>query len=267
MSKNAQLALTAVNTAGLLALAGALALRGDPSAGGPERRPAPTDAEALEARVATLEQRLARLEGAGAPSTASPPVAAPTVVAADEAGAPPGPTPGAAATPDGPVTRSEVEALITRRLASRDPEASAPAAPAAPVRPRRPLREVARELGLDARQESAARELYRQLERDSMKVLFEVDDAGLEQLKAELALAEHDPRLKEQLRERLSINWARRSNEVGVLWVKLDARLRELLGPELLPRFYGFDVQPDEREFPDLMQMFFAPPEAEAERR
>lgn len=66
---------------------------------------------------------------------------------------------------------------------------------------------------------------------------------------------------------KLVVNWTRRQSEIGVLWVRLDARLRETLGSELLPKFYGFEVQLEPREFPDLQQMFFAPPPADAEGR
>lgn len=263
-SRNLLTALTAVNTVGLLVVGGALVLRSEPE-------PRPSGDPAEPARLAELEARLARLEGATGlqpptPGATAAPSAAP---AASAAAAQPG-QPGVAspAAPDAPVTRGQVEALVQEQLARREAryaEAAKAAQPAA--RPKRPLSEVARDLGLDARQESTTRDLLRQLERDSMKVLFEVDDVGLEQLKGELAQAERDPRLKEQLRERLSINWTRRQAEIGVLWIKLDARLRETLGVELQKKFYGFDVQLEPREFPDIQQMFFAPPPAEADQR
>jgi hypothetical protein len=254
-------ALGAVNTVGLVALFGALASRGEPPAA------------AADERLAALEERLARLEAAaprvdrapsavpasGAPEAADAPPAAPVAPGAPGPGAPP------AVADDRPVTRAEVQALVKEQLAR---QAAAPATaptPAPAIRPKRSLPDVARELGLDARQEGAVDALLRQVERDSMKLLFEVDDVGLEQLKGELAQAERDPRLKEQLRERLAVNWTRRQSEIGVLWVRMDARLRESLGPELLQKFYGFDVQREGKEFPDIQQMFFAPPAKAAE--
>jgi hypothetical protein len=258
MNRNALAALTAVNLIGLLALAGSVALRGDA-----ESRPPASGDEAR--RLADLEERLARLEaaarepGLGRAEATALPTGSPEASVTTSATSGP---PATVLADDGPVTRSQVEALVREQLARRDATAQEAAKRAAPAaRPKRSLPDVARELGLDARQESSVRDLMRQLERDSMKVLFEVeDDVGLERLKAELAQAENDPRLKEQLRERLAVNWTRRQSEIGVLWVRLDARLRETLGTELQKRFYGFEVQLEPREFPDLQQMFFAPP-------
>lgn len=282
MNKNALFALTALNTAGLVAVGGVLVTRTEPGPTG--SRPAAATGGAASSddgrRIAQLEERLARLEGrapavsapaslpgAGPASSAGPAEAGAAVARPDAAA--PGATPIGSARPDAPVTRAEVEALIGEQLAKRE-AIQAEKWKAAYARPKKALNEVARELGLDARQENAVREQYRQLERDSMKLLFEVDDAGLETLKAQLAQAEHDPRLKEQLRERLSINWTRRQSDIGVLWVKVDARLREQLGPELLQRFYGFDAQLEEREFPDMKEFFYADPksaESPAEQR
>ena len=273
MKPQALTALTALNLAGLLALAAAYGLGGSPSAS------LPADAE----RLAALEARLARVEAQAASPVPGPlpgPVdpaasaaaaaaaAPPTASGAGQAPAPPGPAgpPAAAAAagsadpaPDAPVTRGELAGLVEAHLTRREATARQ-RWQAAAARPKRPLADVARQLGLDARQETAVRQLYRQLERDSLGVLFEVDESGLELLKAQLAQAEHDPRLKAELRERIAVNWTRRQSEIGVLWVKLDARLREQLGPELLARFYRFDVQLEQREFPDIQAMFFPQP-------
>ncbi len=275
MKTNALLALSALNTAGLLALGGALALRSAPT---------PPQASPGSERLGALEERLARLEAQeeawARPAEAtrvSAAAAAPAPLAEAQDGAggadPAGPDVTAIGLPDpapqgpsdGPVTRGQVEALITAHLERRE-AAQREKWQQKAARPKRPLKEVAVELGLNPNQEAAVRQLYRQLERDSMKVLFGVDDAGLEGLKAQLAQAEHDPRLKEQLREQVAVNWTRRQAEVGVLWVQLDARLREQLGPEQTQRLYQYELDL-EQEFPDIKQMFFASPEEAGEKK
>lgn len=271
---NKQLALTALNLVGLVALGAVVAARG------PEAPAAPAGAHETARRLSALEQRLDRLEleqrrrqaemaepvampatRARAPEEDGPAASAP--VEPPAAPAAPAPAPGPApAGQDRPVLRAELEALVEAQLARRE-AAAQQRAQAAMQRPKRPLGEVARELGFDARQEAAVRDLLRQLERDSMKLLFEVDDAGIEQLKADLARAEQDPRLKDRLRERLAVNWTKRQSDVGVLWVRLDARLKEHLGPELQAKFYRFEAKLEQPEFPDLQAMFWPQPAAE----
>jgi hypothetical protein len=282
MKKSLLPLVTALNTVALLGVAGVYVLVGGEDAPPGAASPPPTAVEAqpaadpepadrvvaLEARVAALEAALERsardarggAAGAGAeapPASAaldSPPAAIDTE-----------PVPGAAPGGEDPqalVRRHEVRALVEAELARARDERRQQAAAAA--KPKRTLREVSRELSLAPAQEEQVRVLYQDMEREAMRILFAVeDDAGLEELKAQLAQVELDPALKARLRERVAVNWTRSSSEIGVLYVQLDARLREVMDRETLERFYGFDVELAEREFPDIEETFFRDEEDE----
>lgn len=265
MKPKALLALTCLNTVALVGLVAGHALVDREAPARPGAAAAP-EAAALAARVEALEARLARLE----PS--APPLAArPQAAAAEGRGEEVGEEVGAAldlADPAGPVTRGEVAAIVAAtleaRAAAKAPASDGGAAKAWAERPRRTLEEAARELQLDAHQTGQLRELYRGIERQSMRVLFGLPaDADLEPLKAQLARAEHDPALKDELRERVAVNWTRNSAEISVLWVQLDARLRRLLPADVVARLYALDVRQDAPEFPDIKDMFFSEPKKE----
>lgn len=268
MKPKALLALTCLNTVALVGLVAGHALvdREAPARPGAATSP---EAAALAARVEALEARLARLEPL-APPLAARPQAAAAEGRGEEVGAEVGAAPGLG-DPAGPVTRGEVAAIVAATLEARagakaPPPASdgAAAAKAWAERPRRTLEEAARELQLDAHQTGQLRELYRGIERQSMRVLFGLPaDADLEPLKAQLARAEHDPALKDELRERVAVNWARNSAEISVLWVQFDARLRRLLPPDVVARLYALDVRQEAPEFPDIKDMFFSEPKKE----
>jgi hypothetical protein len=268
VKKNALLALCTVNAIGLIAVVGLQRTQPEPTSS-----PTPSATADYADRVAQLEARVAQLEGAAPPSrrpgesgpgggqdaSAALPEASPALAgeeaASDVAVDTPAPAGQGGHDPASPVTYGEFDGLVAAYLARREAEQREAWKSAA--RPKLPLREVSQKLALDPRQEASIRELYHQLERDSMKVLFQVDDAGLEALKAELAQAEHDPQVHARLREQVAVTWTRSSSEVGVLWVRLDARLRELLGPELLEDYYRYDVQLEDKEFPDVRKLLF----------
>ncbi|MCO5166983.1 MAG: hypothetical protein M9894_11520 [Planctomycetes bacterium] len=259
MKPKALLALTCVNTVAVVGLVAGHALVDRD----PPRSAAAPDVAALAARVEALEARLARVE----PVALAPPPSAAAGPAAGEASdeAPASITPSPAWTSGDPgalVTRGEVEAIVRATLGGQQAGVAKEKAEAAAAkgweRPRRTLEEAARELQLDAHQTTQLRELYRGLERQSMRVLFGLpEDADLEPLKAQLARSEHDPALKDALREQVAVNWARHSAEISVLWVQFDARLRRLLPADAVARLYALDVRQDAPEFPDIKDMFF----------
>lgn len=211
---------------------------------------------ALKQRIQELEARVVKLEARPAPAASDTPSAARPTPSAGEPSALP------AGDPAAPVTRGDVTKIVAAELRRRDAARKKAAASAAKQwqRPKKKLPEVARELGLDARQEGEIRTLYRKLGDESMKVLFEVKDGkGLDALKVQLEQAKHDPQLYEKLRAQVSINWTKHGTKFRVMWVKLDQDLRKVMPEDTLKKFYRYDVKLANPEWPDLLKMFFTP--------
>jgi hypothetical protein len=163
------------------------------------------------------------------------------------------------------VTRGELAALVERRFAAKAAAEKAAIAKKQAEwakakgkgRPKRTIAEVSRELQLSPVQETQIRGFYQQLERESIRVLFDCAPKDLDAVKAEMLQAQNDPQLHAELREKISVNWALHANELTALWVQLDARLRRVLGPKTLAEFYKSDVQLEQRAFPDVVATFF----------
>jgi hypothetical protein len=83
------------------------------------------------------------------------------------------------------------------------------------------------------------------------------DDAGLEDLKSQLRRAEYDKELKDSLREKLATSWTLNQSKVSLLYVKADSDLRKIMPSDTLAKFYKYDVQLKNPEFPDIEKMFY----------
>jgi hypothetical protein len=58
---------------------------------------------------------------------------------------------------------------------------------------------------------------------------------------------------------------SRHQAEFGVMYVRIDAHLRRILDEEDLRRFYRYEVELADREFPDIKGMFFSEQKADDE--
>ncbi|MHC4601086.1 MAG: hypothetical protein ACYS47_18995 [Planctomycetota bacterium] len=169
------------------------------------------------------------------------------------------------------VTRGEVKKLVEKQLEDswrQWRESQRAAWEERRNRKKKTVREVARELAFTPDQERTVFDTYKEMEKETMKILFEIkDDKDLETLKAQLKEAEFDPELKAKLREKISVNWTLYQKQVEVLWVKADAKMRKAIPAKKLEQFYRADPDIGDGEYPDLEKMFFSEEEGEGEGR
>lgn len=133
---------------------------------------------------------------------------------------------------------------------------------------KRSVRQMVQELELDAEQEKQVRNLYQDVSRDSMKVLFGLEsEKQLQDLKNQLQEAEHNPELKAKLREQLQVNWIKNQKDMSVLYVKFDAQMRRIMSHDKVMSFYKYNVRPENAEFPDIQEMFFQPQKPEDKKQ
>jgi hypothetical protein len=271
--------LTLLNTAGLLALGVGALLFGllSKDTAPPSANPgdtaaltsgtAPSNVGELQRELSALRGRVALLEAASTqpgesaePLRPTEPVVGELPSALAEPGSAPSLAPLGSASASQPVRRDEVRALVVAELEKRRRQREAKRKQAAKKakKPRRTLREVAQELNLQPHQEREIRGHLEHIERETMRVLFELGpDADLKLLEAQLEQAKHDPELKEKLRETVAVSWTKNQANFWALYVKLDAKLRKVLPKDTLAGFYKYDVKLEVPRFPDIEKFFF----------
>lgn len=269
--------LSAVNFFGLLALGAGLFFLQGPSktrAEAPQRawlaeleqQPEAEEREGLSLELASLRTRVAELEARlkkreAVPARLPAPASSPAAVAPGAA-APSAELEGEAV----PVKRAEVAALVKDQLEAElaarrkreEEERKARQAQRRQGKPRKTVAELGRELNLTPTQETGIRDALSGLTREAIQILFQAEgDTGLAAVKEQLRLAQFDPALKEQLRQKVTLNYTLHAAEVSALSVKLDSNLRKLVEPEQLGKIYQYDVKPANPEFPDLREFFW----------
>ncbi|MHC5038631.1 MAG: hypothetical protein ACYTHM_15070 [Planctomycetota bacterium] len=210
---------------------------------------------ALETRCQALQEKLEAVQSRAAdrPSGSGKPPAE-----GDGAETKEGPADPEGVGEAGPLKRGDIQQLVDKAVDKKLQELQEQWYGSRTRRQKKTLREVARELNLTSDQEMKIGDLYQGLEREAMKVLFGLeDDKALETLKAQLREAEVNPELKASLREKIDVNWTLYRNQISAIYVRADAGLRKILNEEQLKQFYGYDVELDEREFPDIEKMFY----------
>jgi hypothetical protein len=220
-------------------------------AGAQSKAPEPDagEVQALKKRIADLEKTVEKLSEKAADREGEED---PTALAAsgkkDD---------GKVSPPDAPLSRKEVHKLVADQF-KKELDKYWKNAQKAAVRPKKTIDVIARELNLTSQQEMEIDNIYRDVSRDMMKVLFNIkNDTELENLKTKLRQAEYDKELKDQLREKASTNWVLNQTKFSLLNMKVDTRLRRILPADVLAKFYKYDVQRKKPEFPDIQKMFW----------